>query len=300
MIADKSELSAEKELLNEELRLAYARVSELEIFIDRMKLGQKPPKRSSSSDQLSKLSSLLSKSASNLRPFDDESRLESSSSLMTLDRQQPSKSEANLHHAALLEDLHEKQQIIDKLEDEIDRLRGELDQNQSSGKSVDSLLHDISERENQIFVKNEELLDWQNQVEQLRDENQNLKDKLSELINKGFDPSNPETYTIEEPVTKVASSRSLEAHSKSETEIQMEQLIERSKTQDDVISKLQEQVKLLRDNQVIFRFSRSLHYSSLNCSPHSSVHSLLCPSPKGQITATSSEKKRKCLKRRRI
>ena len=263
---DKSDLSSEKELLNEELRLAYARVSELEIFIDRMKLGQKP-KRSVSSDQLSKSNQSLSKSASNLRPFDDESHLgESSNSLHNLAMEnQPSKSEASLHHAALLEDLTEKQQIIDKLEEEIDQLREELDKAQSGAanitgnkKSVDSLLHDISERENQIFIKDEELFDLQNQVEQLRKENQSLKDKLSEVCNSGFDLTNPETYTIEEPVTTVSAAKSFN-QSKTETELQMEQLIERSKTQDEVIEKLQDQVKLLKENQVRLNYFYIVH-----------------------------------------
>ena len=162
----KSDLSTEKELLAEELKLAYARVSELEIFIDRMKLGQKP-KRSTSSEQLSKSNSSLSRSASNLRPFGDESRLEeqSSNSLHNLALEnQPSKSEANLHHAALLEDLAEKQEVIERLEDEIDQLKGELDAAQSAAgnqKSVNSLLLDISDRSHQMFEKEEQLIDLQ-------------------------------------------------------------------------------------------------------------------------------------------
>ena len=150
----------------EELKLAYARVSELEIFIDRMKLGQKP-KRSTSSEQLSKSNSSLSRSASNLRPFGDESRLEeqSSNSLHNLALEnQPSKSEANLHHAALLEDLAEKQEVIERLEDEIDQLKGELDAAQSAAgnqKSVNSLLLDISDRSHQMFEKEEQLIDLQ-------------------------------------------------------------------------------------------------------------------------------------------
>ena len=36
---EKSEVFSEKEVMEEELRLAYARISELEIFIDRIKLG---------------------------------------------------------------------------------------------------------------------------------------------------------------------------------------------------------------------------------------------------------------------
>ena len=131
-----------------------------------MKLGQKP-KRSTSSEQLSKSNSSLSRSASNLRPFGDESRLEeqSSNSLHNLALEnQPSKSEANLHHAALLEDLAEKQEVIERLEDEIDQLKGELDAAQSAAgnqKSVNSLLLDISDRSHQMFEKEEQLIDLQ-------------------------------------------------------------------------------------------------------------------------------------------
>ena len=123
----------------------------------------------------------LSKSTSNLRPFQDETKLNETPSLslhnLALgDYPQPSPAEANQHHADLLEDLAEKSKIIEKLESEIDTLRTELEETRdqldralqgappsgksSNGvsprepkKSVHSLLEDLSERENQIYEK---------------------------------------------------------------------------------------------------------------------------------------------------
>ena len=59
--------------------------------------------------------------------------------------------------------------------------------------------------------------------------------------------SQPETYTVEEPTTKMASNPAL---AKTENEKFESSLIDRLKNQDDLIEKLQEQVKLLKDNQV--------------------------------------------------
>ena len=59
--------------------------------------------------------------------------------------------------------------------------------------------------------------------------------------------SHPETYTVEEPTTKMASNQSL---GKTENEKFESSLIDRLKNQDDIIENLQEQVKLLKENQV--------------------------------------------------
>jgi len=40
---------SEKEVLQEELRLAYARISELEVFIDKMRLGNQSRSKSNTS-----------------------------------------------------------------------------------------------------------------------------------------------------------------------------------------------------------------------------------------------------------
>ena len=50
---EKSEAFSEKEVMEEELRLAYARISELEIFIDRIKLGNNQSRQSRSNTSLS-------------------------------------------------------------------------------------------------------------------------------------------------------------------------------------------------------------------------------------------------------
>ena len=54
--------------------------------------------------------------------------------------------------------------MIERLEDEIDQLKGELDAAQSAAgnqKSVNSLLLDISDRSHQMFEKEEQLIDLQ-------------------------------------------------------------------------------------------------------------------------------------------
>lgn len=53
---EKSEVFSEKEVMEEELRLAYARISELEIFIDRIKLGNQSRQSRSNTSLSGKIS----------------------------------------------------------------------------------------------------------------------------------------------------------------------------------------------------------------------------------------------------
>ena len=139
--------------------------------------------------------------------------------------------------------------VIDKLEDEIDTLRTALEEAKSGGaiepngssnqrKSVNSLLEDLSMRENQIFEKEEELFELQDQINRLLTENQKLKDELSQFLNKNFSPE-PEPHTIEEK--SMVSAEALEEAKNHATNLQ-----ERIKMQDAIIEKLNEQNGLLK------------------------------------------------------
>ena len=47
--------------------------------------------------------------------------------------------------------------------------------------------------------KEEELFELQDEIQKLKNENQNLKEKLSEVLNQNFNLTGQETFTVEDP-----------------------------------------------------------------------------------------------------
>ena len=49
------------------------------------------------------------------------------------------------------------------------------------------------------YKKEEELFELQDEIQKLKSENQNLKEKLSEVLNQNFNLTGQETFTVEDP-----------------------------------------------------------------------------------------------------
>ena len=239
----------EKEQLAEDLKSAFDRISELETFIDKLKFSEKGVKERSSSGSLANQSATsLSKSTSNLRAFPDETRLD----LSGFSNQGDMSFSANDHYQNLLDDLQEKDHVIEKLESEIDNLRTELDAKdhlrppEPQKKSIHSLLEDLSERENQIFEKEEELLQLQDELSHTKRQNEKLKSDVENLsrtrnsMSRLDDPENSENAELAEVKQK-------------------------NEMQQEIILKLTEQIQLLRNsaNQVRFKISRERCFSGM-------------------------------------
>ena len=150
---------------------------------------------------------------------------------------------ANDHYQNLLDDLQEKDHVIEKLEVEIDNLRTELDAKdhlrppEPQKKSIHSLLEDISEKENQIFEKEELLLELQDELSQTKRQNEKLKSDVENL-------------------SRTRNSFSHEnSHENFEISLNPQELAEvkqKNEMQQEIIVKLTEQIQLLRNpaNQV--------------------------------------------------
>lgn len=228
----------------DELKAAFDRISELETFIDRIKFGQEQSvSKSNTSASLSQQNLNLSKSTSNLRAFPDETRLNMSAySLQNVSgdlNTTPPKHIANSHHRDLLDDLAEKALVIEKLEIEIGQLRTDLDTakhsprpNTPQKKSVHSLLEDLSERENQIFEKEEQIFKIQDELSTTKRENQNLKKEVHNLSRE----------------TRRSTSSINESGSNGQADII--ELTQKCQMQQEIITKMTEQIQLLRSNEV--------------------------------------------------
>jgi len=145
---------------------------------------------------------------------------------------------ANNHHQELLDDLAEKATIIEKLENEIDLLRTDLDKAKNSPrpstpqkKSVHSLLEDLSERDNQIYEKEEEIFKIQDELSTTKRENQKLKTEICNL-------------------SRDRRSTSSVNDTSSVDQNELNDLSQKCKMQEEIINKMSEQIQLLRSNRV--------------------------------------------------
>ena len=190
-----------------------------------------------------------------MRPFHDETKLNETPSLSLhnlamADHPQPSEAEAMQHHADLLADLAEKSKIIDKLEEEIDTLRTALDEAKtmrgidcSAGtkKSVNSLLEDLSLRENQIFEKEEEVVQLQDQIIDISEENDKLKCQLSQLLNNNFSPDEAGHDGSEDEERATVEEETLDSAAK-----QIDRLTNELKAKTEIITQQNKQIDLLQ------------------------------------------------------
>lgn len=216
-----SAVELEKEQLQEELKSAFDRISELETFIDRLKFGESSIKSKTMS------TNSLNSTSSNTKPFADESRLNKTPD-------DSHESAPSPDHAKLAADLELKTKAIDDLQSQISELRDVLDMERAKAalsprnkpsKTVHSLLEDLSEKDNQIFEKEEELFVLQDELSRSKTDNEKLKQELSNLSVKSIDQN--ETVEIKE----------------------FSNLQVKCEMQEEIISKMAKQIDLLKQTQ---------------------------------------------------
>lgn len=188
---------------------------------------------------MSQNNSSFASSGNNSKAFRDESRLNGSGDVSTLDLSDPKEPAVDpAEHAKLAADLESKTMAITDLEEQILVLKNDLEkerQKQASPrdkptKTVGSLLEDLSEKDNQIFEKEEELLVLQDELSRSKTENEKLKSELANMSTKSGNVTNENEVSVDESEFKT--------------------LKIKCEMQEEIIGKMARNIELLKATQV--------------------------------------------------